>query len=602
MKKILLLTAILLIICVAAVLLTTYFSTRSGVENDRSVTVVIEEGSGFSVENNALHVQPGEDAVFLLKLERGITLLSADYRGEYEISEKDGLTELTLRQVRFPTRLRLSLSAKSGQIRYWANGGTSPDGSESIVKSYSLTIHPRANTMIGIDTFSRDGYTLVSWNTESDGSGERIGLGSRVTLTGGELNLYAQWAPWSAEEDFLYVKTDNGCSITDYRGQDTTVVIPAEIAGMPVRSICAGAFQNCASSSVILPPGLETIEEGAFVNCSMTELTLFDDIVTVSDGCFVNCNTLKTLHINAREAPYGYVFRKESVYADKVDLLILSQGRKKLVFYGGCSMWYNLDGIQADKLFGDEYTIINLALNGTVCSAVQMQIMAAYLEQGDILFHTPELSSRTQLMLITEMREYDSSLWCGIENNYDLFALVDLRTVNGVFDSLCHYLSMKDRRCDYNQFFSKDYNTPYIDQYGCIPFYRSEHSDKLADRVSINIELLDEKSLDVLREYYAKLQSLGVRIYVSYACINLDALPDGQADTIALANDTFRRTVSDMDGVKPVSQLEDFLFHNEDFYDTNYHLLSEPAKKNTAVWMRDLHAQMVQDGLLEVGS
>ena len=64
--------------------------------------------------------------------------------------------------------------------------------------------------------------------------------------------------------------------------------------------------------------------------------------------------------------------------------MILAQGKRKLIFYGGCSTWYNLDGLQALKAVGDEYSVINMGLNGTIDSSVQMQIIGAYLEAGDI--------------------------------------------------------------------------------------------------------------------------------------------------------------------------------------------------------------------------
>ena len=590
MKKLLFVAALVLMLCLSAC---------GSAEKDDSLLVLIEEGSGFSAEQYAMRVHPGEDAVFLLTMDRGISLLSTDYRGKAEISEKDGVTELRLLDVRFPTRVRLDTASKRGQIRYEANGGVAKDGSTSYLKTYSLTVHPRANTALGTNLFTRDGYTLFCWNTQPNGSGERIGLGSRLTLSGGERVLYAQWAEWSPAADFQWVEEEDGVTITGCQNRDGTLVIPAELNGKPVLRLAAGAFRSLPADAVILPPGLQVIENGAFQNCSFTELTLFDDLAEFSDAGFEACSFWKTLHINAKEAPYGYIFRKESVYADKVDLLILAQGKKKLVFYGGCSMWYNLEGSQANRLFGSEYAILNLALNGTVNSAVQLQIMAAYLEPGDILFHTPEISSRFQLMLITEMREDDSNFWCGLENNYDLFTLVDLRTVDGVLDSLCHYLSLKDKRTDYYQFYSDDYRTPYIDQFGCIPFYRSVHYKKLGDKVSVKPELLTAESLKTLGEYYAMLQDRGVRIYVSCACLNLDALPEGDEEKIPEADAVFRQAISAMPGVTPISHQGDYLYRLEEFYDSNYHLLSEPAKRNTELWMQDLETQMVLDGLWE---
>ena len=54
------------------------------------------------------------------------------------------------------------------------------------------------------------------------------------------------------------------------------------------------------------------------------------------------------------------------------------------MFYGGCSMWYNLNGQTVQYAVGKEYTVINMGLNGTIDSSVQMQIIGAYLEAGDI--------------------------------------------------------------------------------------------------------------------------------------------------------------------------------------------------------------------------
>ena len=66
----------LLLLCTALLMLC--LSACGGADKDGSVLVVIEEGDGFSVENNAQRVAPGEDAVFLLRIDRDAVLLSAD--------------------------------------------------------------------------------------------------------------------------------------------------------------------------------------------------------------------------------------------------------------------------------------------------------------------------------------------------------------------------------------------------------------------------------------------------------------------------------------------------------------------------------------------
>ena len=54
-----------------------------------------------------------------------------------------------------------------------------------------------------------------------------------------------------------------------------------------------------------------------------------------------------------------------------------------------------------------------------------------------------------------------------------------------------------------------------------------------------------------------------------------------------------------MEGAVLISSVEDYLYHNSDFFDTNYHLVTQTAKENTALWLRDLRIQMERDGVWE---
>lgn len=556
---------------------------------NREIKVCIEEGYGFSVEENGLSIQPGEDAQFVLRTQRGISITGADYAGEYQLSRKKGVTALTLKEVLFPTRIHLTVSSRYCTITYYPSGG---QGAVT-EKTYDLSRHCRPNTSIGTDLFFREGYTLTGWNTMPDGSGLAVGLGSRVSVPEYTLNLYAQWAKWGDASDFECVDG----TITAYHGAQREIVIPEILDGQPVTAIASGAFDACPADSVIFPKSLKSVESGAFRECDLSDVLLFDNIVSIPDDAFLNCPNLQTLHINAIEAPYGYLVRKESCYADKIDLLIHAQGQKKLVCYGGCSMWYNLDGGQFQRAFGEEYRIINLGLNGTVTSTVQLQILTEFLEEGDILFHTPELSSRQQLLLSRDMGDWDERLWCGLENNYDLFALVDLREVGGVFGSLSHYLASKTQRTTYDQVYVDDDHQTYLDRWGCVPIARVTTQSQLADSVTLDPSLLCQTALDSLKTYYDRILDKGTAVYLSYACVNMDAVPEAQRENVERMDTSFREAVEEMDGPVLVSVLSDYLYHENDFFDTNYHLLGQKAQENTAKWVQDLSRQLESDGL-----
>ena len=160
-----------------------------------TVLVFLEETRGCTVEENGRRVPVGEDAVFTLRLDRGWSLTDTDYAGAFDISVSERTATLTLREVRYPTRVGLCLASRYCTVTYEANGGLPVRGGalrES--RTYDLALHARPNTAQGADLFVREGYTLTGWNTCADGSGDAVGLGSRVSVPAGGVTLYAQWA------------------------------------------------------------------------------------------------------------------------------------------------------------------------------------------------------------------------------------------------------------------------------------------------------------------------------------------------------------------------------------------------------------------------
>ncbi len=565
---------------------------------DTRMQVALAENPNCTVTNNGQWVIPGSDAVFFLEPAPGWSLAETDYQGEYSLRLRDGRLELTLKNVTYPGKYKLTMTQKFATLTYMPNGADA----QPVQIPYDLTNHLRPNTATDFEGFAREGYSLVSWNTEPDGSGIRVGLGSRVTAEG-ELTLYAQWEKWADASDFTYGRSPyNTVYIRKYTGNAEKLVIPERIEGMPVTDIYGGAFEGAGVCHLILPGTMRNVAPGAFAGCeNLQTLTVFDSLHSITDDAFSGCDKLKTLYINAMEAPWGYAYRKESVYADKVDLLLAARGQKKLIFYGGCSAWYNLDGKMAQQALGESYTLVNMGLNGTVNSYAQMQILEHLLEPGDVLVHTLELTSQVQLLLDTVMARRDDKLWCGLEYNYDLFSLVDLRTVPGALDSLSHYLDQKDREGE-KTYYGDDYRDAqgrrYLDEFGGIPFAREETSPVLTDRVELDPANVNHGDLALLEGYYDGLRDLGVRVYVSYACVNMDQVPQDQKENVPLMDSLIRNAIGQMESARLISRLSDYLYGHDDFYDTNYHLLSSRVEENTALWLRDLITQMKADGLI----
>ncbi|WP_078598437.1 leucine-rich repeat domain-containing protein [Evansella clarkii] len=84
--------------------------------------------------------------------------------------------------------------------------------------------------------------------------------------------------------------------ITGYEGEETNVVIPAEIDGVEVVSIGPDAFWNKGLTSVILPPTLSVIGFYAFAFNKLTDIRIPSSVALIEDGAFMY-NQLETLRL-----------------------------------------------------------------------------------------------------------------------------------------------------------------------------------------------------------------------------------------------------------------------------------------------------------------
>lgn len=78
----------------------------------------------------------------------------------------------------------------SRTITFNGNGGTYNAGT-----TYTQDVNDGVEATLNANQFTRSGYEFVGWNTEDNGSGATYEDEGAITVTGGDLTLYAQWAP-----------------------------------------------------------------------------------------------------------------------------------------------------------------------------------------------------------------------------------------------------------------------------------------------------------------------------------------------------------------------------------------------------------------------
>ena len=156
---------------------------RDEIWDNNSVKICLEQGEGYVAKAHVVEIEREGDAVFQIWLQEDYEIIGCSYP-DYTVAQADGYTLLTLKNVRYADRVTLRCEIPTSVICYDPNGGYfAENGStEPLRIAYGPSAHPRINTLSGEEKLLREGHVMVGWNTAPDGSGQHIGLGSRVTV------------------------------------------------------------------------------------------------------------------------------------------------------------------------------------------------------------------------------------------------------------------------------------------------------------------------------------------------------------------------------------------------------------------------------------
>ncbi|NCA92460.1 hypothetical protein EOM82_04320, partial [bacterium] len=442
----------------------------------------------------------------------------------------------------------IDLEQNAKYINYRLNGGNI-ENSDTIAffNEAKSQFHLRYNTDIGIDAV-KEGYTLVGWNTAEDGTGERIGLGSRVTVSGKMLTLYAMWEKWTDSALFECQIKDYEISISKCLSQEDQIVIPSSIGGYVVVKISAGAFSNLNNlHTIVFPNTIKIVEEGAFSDCSsLTNMVFSDNIEEITDNAFFNTSP-KYLFVNAVRKPtnvqiFGYKI------LDCIDRVLLSD-KPNLLVQGGSSSAYGFDSEYFEELLDGEYNITNFGWNAYRPMAFLMGISAHICKEDDVYVHVGEIDFAQQYATDTT---FQSCLWGLSEGNYDVISWVDISIMTKVFDMFTEYNKERDNLP------IKTYDEGgYYDSRGDILGYRSNTDDEVLPEKYFQLEnsVFSESGFTIMNGYYLRMQAKGVRVYESFGTINKDVVLNDDESLIELDNILRSNLVCPV-----ISKLSDYLF------------------------------------------
>ncbi len=557
---------------------------------EKKVTVNFVDNVLCSFSEQTITTDIGEDITVSLNFQDGTDFSSCSYR-DYSVKKTLENTKLTLHNVRYSERVSVNASVMQASILYQANGGLFYDGREETYFLVGCVLNDsgRTNTMLGTDLMYKEDCVLTGWNTEKDGSGEHIGLGSRVSLEEKEcLTLYAEWKEQTETQNFSYQLREDGVVLTQYLGEKETdeLVIPRMIEGKEVVGIERHFARGIKVRTLILPETLRTIEENAFYGgFQAEEIYFFDSINSINDMSFGN-TCIKTWHINAVKAP-RYRDAPNSQFAENIDRLMATREseRDRLLFFGGCSMSYGLVSEMISEAFPD-YQVLNLGVIGGINAAYQFDIITNYIKEGDVFIHAPEEGSPYQLMALDEA---EPRIFITVEGNYDLLSLADFSSTNGMFAAFKNYNIARDELPEtayetvppmYNRF------GDYIEER---PFEGEDKSFSDGE-YQFDLSFVNNASIAALCDKYDAIRERGAEVYFSFAPFNRNGLEIEDLETLDwLTFEMIYKEALFARGYKVISRVEDYMLLGRFFFDTDYHLNDEGAKLRTELLIKDLN-------------
>ena len=472
-------------------------------------------------------------------------------------------------------------------------------------------------------TFVREGYILKEYNTRPDGSGVSYSLGSKFPLNSEDKVLYCIWEKETPASDFKYEeiiledptgRVSNwariGIRITEYLGDDETLVIPERIEGKYVTSIAKGAIKNKNIETLVMGRRILEIQDGAITGCtSLNTIYYPDSIYYISNDALdeASYSNLHNFYVNATMAPrYS---DGDAAFAIKFARLISSTEKPRIIMLGGSSAYQGFSSAYLEALLDYEYSVINFGTTRTTQGFMYLEAFSALTDEDDVILYAPENS----IYMMGESTLYWKTLR-DLEGMYNIFRYIDIANYDNVLGAFAElnagdptavdpnnsprYTRKADRYEDVIKRTSIDMYGEYQHKdrqnYCSSKIYKDVYVVTLNERYKSTLEgnwqnmspndnwsdpnnkawcnVTDPQYTVNLNRAITKARLSGARVYFSFCPVDVESLASGVLTATTWLTD-YEEMITDtyyFDGI--LGSVSDYIYDHKYFYDNAFHL------------------------------
>ena len=475
-------------------------------------------------------------------------------------------------------------------IAYHLNGGTAGGKKVDIYyDSFPLTYYHYPNAMGDLGIFDREGYTLLEYSENQNGSGFITCPGGKIFMENeGIIELWVQWEKWSPESMF---SVDSQGYITKYTGSENTVVIPGTVGGKKVVGIRSGAFTGKAMKTLISHKNIVVIEKGAFQNCrAINTFYLHDTVRNISNGIFQNCNNFKNFRFNAAMPP-SKVSQSWGAYTRKFERAVYLAGpdHNTLAVLSGSSSLYATDSPLLEELLakeGYDFDVLNFGIQASCPQTFFMEFLYHFMDEGDVIIQAPEANEGGTLG-----RSISATHIQILQSTYNAFRYVDISNYSNLFGAIKEVSDLR----------AKSTPVSYTDQRSdqvTINIYgdrENEHKTGVKDgyrpgNITLGGNYPPHATIEEFNRLYRLFSANGVRIYYSFAPVAGGAFraPDENVKK-------YEDRVDEYLLAPRISNFKNYVIPQEYMYNSDAHTNVEGMDMRTRQLAKDLLARFKKE-------
>ncbi len=261
----------------------------------------------------------------------------------------------------------------------------------------------------------------------------------------------------------------------------------------------------------------------------------------------------------------------------------------KIVIVGGSSVAFGYDGEIMEKYL--DMPVVNFGLYAALGTKLMLDLSKDAVKEGDIVIVAPEMDSETLSLYFSALMTLRA-----LESSPEyLFDIPNEHTASLVGSSWKFAVEKLESKIIGKDVPSGVYRADSFDERGDIKYPRPENVMREYYDANLTLDLTESivslDFLNYLNEYIAYCESIGAKVYFEFPPMNRLAFSEDSTEDTRYEFEEFLRDKLDCPLI--ASSVEDYIYDEGYFYDSNFHLNDAGVIMHTVNVTRDL--------LLELG-